>query len=176
MSDQYVGEIRVFGCNFAPVGWAQCAGQLLAISQNTALFSILGTTYGGDGRSNFALPNFQGYASMHWGNGPGLSSRVLGEQGGEASVTLLNTQMPIHTHSAMGNVGATTNVTTNNVWSNPNTGSPIPSVFSNAAGTSQTMNPQAIGQAGGGNPHNNLMPYQVMMFCIALQGIFPPRS
>lgn len=175
MSDQFVGEIRMFGCNFAPKGWAQCNGQLLPISQNTALFSILGVSYGGDGRSTFALPNLQGSAALHWGNGPGLSPYVVGETGGSTTVTLLQSEMPGHTHAANAKTSGNTANPDGLVWGNP-TARPAPNFFTNSIGTATVMNAQAIGIRGGSNPHNNLMPYRVVNFCIALTGVFPPRS
>jgi microcystin-dependent protein len=176
MSDPFVAEIRIFAGNFAPRGWALCNGQLLPISQNTALFSLLGTTYGGDGRTTFALPNLQGSAPMHAGQGSGLSNRLLGETGGTSNVTLMPSQMPAHAHTVNGSSNAGTDVVpTNNDWG-------VASVtrgqrlYSQNAGTSPLMSPQAFSTNGGGQPHNNLPPYLVLTFIIALQGIFPARS
>jgi microcystin-dependent protein len=174
MADQFVAEIRVFGFNFAPVGWAQCNGQLLPISQNTAVFSLLGTYYGGDGVSTFGLPNLQGAMAISQGTGPGLSQRVIGETGGESAVTLFLSELPAHNHSVL--VSATSNEA-----------SPAGAVFGGAerghspaygaAGTGVVnMNNGAVGTNGGGQPHDNMSPYQVLNFCIALQGIFPSRS
>jgi microcystin-dependent protein len=173
MSDQFVAEIRIFPFNFAPKGWAFCDGQLLPISQNTALFSLLGTTYGGDGKSNFALPNLQGSTPMQQGQGPGLSLRDLGETGGEQSVTLLQTEMPAHTHNV--NAGATPNQLTpvNNVWASGQKGF---GSFYVPPPANAPMNVSATSITGGSLPHNNMMPYLTLTFCIALQGIFPPRS
>jgi microcystin-dependent protein len=172
MSNPFVAEIRVFPFNFAPKGWAFCDGQLLPISQNTALFSLLGTTYGGDGKSNFALPNMQGNAPMHPGQGPGLSLHDLGETGGSETVTLLESEIPNHPHSMMGNVNP----------SNLATPSPVRSLARAAPGfaytSSQSTTPladQAIAPAGGDQPHNNMQPYLTLNFCIALQGVFPAR-
>jgi microcystin-dependent protein len=172
MSDQFVAEIRAFGFNFAPTGWAMCNGQLLPISQNTALFSLLGTTYGGDGKTNFALPNLQGSAPMHQGQGAGLSQRFLGEAGGENQVSVLASQMPAHSHPVNCNTADGNDYgPSNNVWAPDAAGN------NEYAGTSNAqMSPAAISTAGGGQPHNNLQPYLVLNFCIALQGIFPPRS
>lgn len=175
MADAFLAEIRIFPLNFAPKGWAACNGQLLAISQNTALFALLGVTYGGDGRTTFALPNIQGRASMQWGQGPGLTPRSLGEMGGEATVTLTTQQMPAHTHLAMGNANSAGTAAAGNVWGNPAGHKPAPNFYSTALGTPQNMSQQAIGIAGNGQPHNNLMPYQVLTYCIAMQGIFPQR-
>jgi microcystin-dependent protein len=175
VTDPFVAEIRAFGFNFAPTGWAQCNGQLLPISQNTALFSLIGTFYGGDGKSTFALPDLQGEVPLHQGSGPGLSQRFLGEQGGSEFITLLQSETPIHTHS---------------VGVSPDPGeiaTPGPSTaLARAQGgqsyqtnTTQnlvTMAPQTLAPHGGDLPHNNMMPYLTLNFCIALQGIFPPRS
>lgn len=175
MSEPFVAEIRMFAGNFAPRGWALCNGQLMAISQNTALFSLLGTYYGGDGKTTFALPNFQGTAPMNQGDGPGLTPRSLGETGGEPGVTLLTTEMPAHAHGAncdgsgVGNAGPGPTTT----WSGTLRGLP-PAYSSNAANVS--MSPLAIGFTGGGQPHNNMSPYLAVTFLIALQGIFPPRG
>jgi microcystin-dependent protein len=176
MSDQFVAEIRIFAGNFAPTGWAFCDGQILPISQNTALFSLLGTTYGGDGKATFALPNLQGSAPLQAGQGPGLSLRDLGQTGGAQSVTLLQSQLPSHSHRAQGRGGFLGDQVSpaNNVWSKAQygrQGSPMYSVTG-----AQQMSPGAISNAGGSQPHNNLMPYLTLNFIIALQGIFPPRS
>ncbi|HEX8501245.1 MAG TPA: tail fiber protein [Pyrinomonadaceae bacterium] len=170
MSDPFVAEIRMFGFNFAPTGWAQCNGQLLPISQNTALFSLLGTTYGGDGKSTFALPNLQGSTPLHPGQGQGLSLYDLGQQSGSEFVTLLESEMPFHSHS----YGATEE---NGVSNNP--GNNAPGVGSAIYATPAALVPmafQALAPAGGSLPHNNLMPYLVVNFCIAMQGVFPPRT
>jgi microcystin-dependent protein len=174
MSDPFVAEIRIYPFNFAPKGWAFCNGQLLPISQNTALFSLLGTTYGGDGKSNFALPNMQGNAPMHPGQGPGLSLHDLGEQGGSDTVSLLQSEIPSHSHTVLsvaGNFDANTNIPTGNAFAKASQGNPYvpPASFMN-------LSPMTIGPAGGNQPHNNLMPYLTLNFCIALQGIFPPRT
>ena len=174
MADPFVAEIRIFPFNFAPKGWAFCDGQLLPLSQNTALFSLLGTTYGGDGRSNFALPNMQGNAPMHPGQGPGLSLHDLGETGGSETVTLLVSEMPSHSHSlnAMGGFNGTNNDPTGGVLAKGDAGL-LPYTPS---GSSVTMADTAIAPAGGDQPHNNMMPYLTLSFCIAMQGVFPPRS
>jgi microcystin-dependent protein len=173
MSDQYVAEIRIFGCNFAPVHWAFCDGQLLAISQNTALFSLLGTTYGGNGISTFGLPNLQGRAPLHTGQGQGLTNRSLGEEGGTDTVTLSQQQMPAHTHP----LGAVSTVGDNNAPS-PNVSlarSHNATVYQASGATPVNFAPQAVSVVGGSQPHNNLQPYLTVNFCIALDGIFPPR-
>ncbi|MEP6674460.1 MAG: tail fiber protein [Ferruginibacter sp.] len=177
MADSYLAEIRIFGCNFAPHGWATCNGQLLAISQNTALFSLLGTNYGGNGTSTFGLPNFQGSAVMHAGQGPGLSPRSIGETGGSGSVTLLSNNLPVHNHTAVGNGGdGTLSSPVNNVWAGP--GADRGLVLYNAAttGTTVTMSPTALALTGGNSPHNNYMPFVGLLFCIAMQGIYPARN
>ena len=176
MADPFVAEIRIFGCNFPPKGWAQCNGQIMPISQNTALFSLLGTTYGGDGRTNFALPNIQGKGAIHQGQGPGLSLRDLGELGGEPTVTLQGTQMASHNHSAMGKALGGKNDPGTNIFGTSGTQLPPPNFYSNALGSQQAMSQQALSITGNSQPHNNLMPYQVLNYCIALNGIYPPRS
>lgn len=171
--DPFVAEIRIFGFNFAPRGWALCNGQLLPISQNTALFSLLGTTYGGDGVTNFALPNLQGRLPMHPGQGPALSPRALGESAGAETVVVADKQMASHRHTLKA-----TTVT-------GRTGSPSGNALGNSGAvslyqTNTTLNlantaTNAISTVGGGQAHNNLMPYLSLNFCIALQGVFPPR-
>ncbi|GAA3741564.1 MULTISPECIES: phage tail protein [Flavobacterium] len=170
--DQFVAEIRLFPFNFAPKGWAMCNGQLLPISQNTSLFSLLGTTYGGDGKSTFALPNLQGSVPMHPGQGPGLSLHDLGETGGSENVSLLESEIPSHNHSLMA---ATSNSQSTSPTNNSlGRGNPIRIYGQTGTNTNMSLNSVAI--AGSGLPHNNMMPYLTMNFCIALQGIFPPRS
>jgi microcystin-dependent protein len=175
MADPFVAEIRIFGFNFAPKGWAGCDGQILPISQNTALFSLLGTTYGGDGKSTFALPNLEGSAPMHPGQGPGLSLHDLGEVGGSQTVTLLESEMPMHNHGMQGDfnqsdITAPTNLT---CYSRSTPGNAYMTV-SNA--NLVTMNPQMLSIAGSSFPHNNMQPYLTLNFCIALQGVYPPRT
>ena len=174
--DPFLAEIRIFTGNFAPKGWARCDGQLMSISQNTALFSLLGTTYGGDGRSNFALPNLQGCAPLQAGQGPGLSLRDLGETGGEQAVTLLQTEMPSHPHSASGSSNPADQTTpAGNAWAGGSQRGQ--NVYSDATGASRSpMSPLATSVAGGDQPHNNMPPYLGLMFIIALQGVFPARS
>jgi microcystin-dependent protein len=174
MADPFVAEIRVFPFNFAPKGWAWCDGQLLPLSQNTALFSLLGTTYGGNGKSNFALPDLQGSAAMHPGQGPGLSLHDLGETGGVENVSLLQSEMPFHTHSVNTSLGSADLQAPSslNVIAEADG-----SVFkATPFGAQQTMAPQALAAAGGDLPHNNLQPYLTFFFNIALQGVFPPRG
>ena len=174
MADPFVAEIRIFPFNFAPRGWAWCDGQLMPLSQNTALFSLLGTTYGGNGKSNFALPDLQGRAPMHPGQGPGLSLHDLGETGGSETVTLLESEIPAHSHALMS-LGAPANRTSpvGNTIGRPSAGS----AFVPPAGAPLvSMSDQALPPAGGDQPHNNLQPYLTFYFCIALQGVFPPRT
>ena len=176
MSDQFLAEIRIFPLNFAPKGWAFCDGQILPISQNTALFSLLGTTYGGDGKSNFALPNLQGSAPMHPGQGPGLSLHDLGELGGFQTVTLLETEMPSHSHTAQCDSGAASQSSpAGGMWAAAAGGRTPPPHYSDAT-PNVLMNGYALSVTGGDLPHNNMQPYLTLNFCIALQGVYPPRS
>lgn len=170
--DPFVAEIRMFTFNFAPRGWAFCDGRTLPISQNTALFSLLGTTYGGDGKSTFGLPNLQGSAPVFWGQGPGLTLRDIGETSGSEAVTLLVSEMPAHSHGIGVGTGnpAESNTPLNNVLSVTNR-----PVFSAASAPGGTMSPNTLGNTGGSQPHNNMQPYLTVNFCIAMQGIFPPR-
>lgn len=164
MTEPFVGEVRLMGFNFPPRGWAQCNGQLLPINQNTALFSLLGTTYGGNGTTNFALPDLRGRLPMHVGQGPGLSLRDQGEIGGSEAVTLLTTQLPAHTHAnGIADVERTTNRPTG-----------IPARGGAYAATATAS--VASGAAGGGQPHENMPPFLVLNWCIALQGVFPSRN
>lgn len=171
MSDAFVGEIRIFTGNFAPVGWALCNGQLLPISQNTALFALLGTTYGGDGRSTFALPDLQGRAPMHRGQGPGLSVRSLGESSGEETVTLTEAQVPAHAHVLVGdgNDGDSTNPQNNYIGA-------ANQIFLAPAGNLGAMEQQSLPPAGGSLPHNNMQPFLAVNFIIATVGVFPQRG
>lgn len=179
MSDPFVAEIRIFPFNFPPTGWAFCSGQLLPISQNTALFSLLGTTYGGDGKSTFALPNLEGSAAMQPGQGQGLSLRDLGQIGGADSITLLTSEIPLHQHTMMGSTAAaTSNLPAANMAAKPGystgpTGGAAVAYSSNAPNVQ--MSPQALAPTGGSLPHNNMQPYLTLNFCIAMQGIFPQR-
>ncbi|CAA9497567.1 MAG: Microcystin dependent protein [uncultured Rubrobacteraceae bacterium] len=172
MADQFLAEIRIFPFNFAPNGWAFCNGQLISISQNTALFSILGTVYGGDGKSNFALPNLQGRAPMHPGQGPGLSRHDLGKADGSETVTLLESEIPAHSHAmrCATQDNADVKQITNTASFAPATGG---TPYQPSPDTS--LAPQALVPAGGDAPHNNLMPYLTFNYCIALQGIYPSR-
>jgi len=176
MANPYVGEIRMVAFNFAPTGWALCNGQIMTISQNTALFSLLGTYYGGNGTSNFALPNMQASLPMAAGNGNGLSPRVIGESGGEPVVTLLTAQMPSHNHGVnCDNGGGTSNAPAGALWANDGTGRGI-NIYANSAGTSQVMNNAALQLTGNNLPHNNMPPYLGINFIVALQGVYPSRG
>lgn len=172
MADPFVAEIRIFPFNFAPRGWAWCDGQLLPLSQNTALFSLLGTTYGGNGKSNFALPDLQGRAPMHPGQGPGLSLHDLGESNGTETVTLLESEIPSHSHALRASQqDATDRIVAGQL---PATGIGV-GMFAAAPGN-VGLNPVAASPSGGDQPHNNMMPYLTFYFCIALQGVYPPRG
>ncbi|MEO8054401.1 MAG: tail fiber protein [Acidobacteriota bacterium] len=172
MADPFVAEIRIFPFNFAPKGWAWCDGQLLPISQNTALFSLLGTTYGGDGKSSFALPDLQGNAPMHPGQGPGLSLHDLGETGGSESVSLLESEIPAHSHAFRASqADATTRITAGQL---PATSLGLSLYGAPAANVPLSFN--ALAPAGGDQPHNNMQPYLTFYFNIALQGVYPPRT
>lgn len=177
MSNPFVAEIRIFAGNFAPTGWALCNGQLLPISQSTALFSLLGTTYGGDGKSTFALPNLQGSAPLQQGQGAGLSLRDLGEMSGTQTVTLLQSEMPVHTHGAQCfNGDSSQPVPPGNVWAIAGARRATVNQYAPAGANNVQMSPLALSISGGSLPHNNMMPYLVLTFIIALQGVFPPRS
>ncbi len=175
MADQFLAEIKIFAGNFAPAQWALCNGQLLPISQNTALFSLLGTTYGGDGKTTFALPNLQNSVPIGAGQGPGLTIRDLGEIGGASTVTLLTSEMPAHSHQpkcAVGGGGET--APGGNFWSKP-PGKTAPPEYS--AGTANSvMKTGVLASTGGDQPHNNMQPYLGLTFIIALQGVFPSRN
>ena len=172
MSAPFVAEVRIFGFTFPPTGWAFCNGQIMPISQNTALFSLLGTNYGGDGKSTFGLPNLQGSVPIGQGQGPGLSQRFIGETGGAPSVTLIDSEMPVHNHT----VNATS---TPGEVSSPTAAVSIarssgkPAYVAPASLTN--LNFQAVAPNGGSLPHNNLMPFVTLNYCIALQGVYPPR-
>jgi microcystin-dependent protein len=173
MADPFVAEIRIFPFNFAPKGWAWCDGQLLPLSQNTALFSLLGTTYGGNGQSNFALPDLQGSAPMHPGQGQGLSVHNLGEAGGSETVTLLQSEIPAHSHGM--NAAAQDPATAKLV--NPNASFSLSQgggIYQDNADTA--LSDQALAPSGSSFPHNNMQPYLTFYFNIALQGVFPPRT
>jgi microcystin-dependent protein len=174
MADQFVAEIRIFPFNFPPTGWAFCDGQIMPISQNTALFSLLGTTYGGDGKSTFALPDLQGSAPMQPGQGQGLSLRDLGEQSGVESITLLVSEIPVHKHQMEADNVDPADL---NIPAPARTLAVSQNAFAYQTSTSGLglMALQSLPPAGGGLPHNNMQPYLTLNFCIALQGIFPQR-
>jgi microcystin-dependent protein len=181
MADQFLGEIRLVGFNFAPVGWALCNGQIMAIGQNTALFSLLGTFYGGDGRSTFGLPNLQGMAAVNQGNGAGLSPYQIGQTGGAAQVTLATGNLPAHGHT----LPVSTATGTANVSPGPSSflaasaargGTPLYATPAEQTAMPATMLSGAVGLAGGGGSHNNLPPYLVLNYIISLTGIFPSRA
>lgn len=173
MSEPFIAEIKIFAGNFAPRSYAFCDGQLLPISQNTALFSLIGTTYGGDGRTTTALPNLQGRAPMHAGRGPGLSSRKLGQKSGAETVTLSELQMPNHNHTVEARPSsASTSTPTNNFFANL-TGA---NMYSSSTSSMVNMQAGLLQNAGGGQPHNNMQPFLAMNFIIALQGIYPSRG
>jgi len=171
-TDPYIGTIMVFAGNFAPAGWAQCNGQLLPIGQYDALFSLIGTTYGGDGQTTFALPDLRSRVPIHQGQGSGLSNYSLGENGGLEAVTLQSNQIPAHSHPAMANSGAGTSMDpAGGVWA----GGPT-SMYIAGASANTNMNPTSISGSGGGQPHDNMLPFLTLNFCIALEGIWPSQS
>jgi len=177
MSDPFVAEIRIFPFNFPPKGWAFCNGQILPISQNTALFSLLGTVYGGDGKSTFALPNMQGSAPIHTGSdqpGPGLSTYDLGQMGGSQYVTLLQTEIPSHNHFVKAYTGDPADTRTPGPTVSFGTPSPG-NLYDPTNAQLSNMALQAVSITGGSQPHNNMQPYLTLNFNIALQGIFPQR-
>lgn len=176
MAEAYIGEIRIFAGNFPPKGWALCDGQLMSIQQNTALFSILGVQYGGDGKTTFALPNLMGTAPIGQGTGPGLTSRNIGAKVGTETVTLLTSQMPAHSHTpvAIENPG-TSGDPSDRLWAEGVTGRgkvPEPLYHPNV---NADMNPQTIGGTGGNQPHNNMQPFLAINYIICLSGVFPSR-
>lgn len=178
MAEPYLGEVRIFGFSFAPRGWAYCDGQLVSIAQNNALFAVLGTTFGGDGQTTFGLPNMKGNAPMEWGNGTGLTPRILGQQFGEASVTLTVRQIPGHNHpfvAAARPSDATKMVSTPTstaLLSSSNPGK----VYSATTTPQVAFSPKAIGWTGQSQPHDNVSPILVLNFCIAMEGLFPSRN
>jgi len=174
MSEPFIAEIIMFGGNFAPRGWAFCDGQLLAISQNTALFSLLGTTYGGDGRTTFGLPDLRGRVPVHPGNGPGLPPYQLGQKGGEAAVTLNTNQIPAHTHVPNCQSGeASSQSPVDAVWAKEAAGATA--TYASGPGNDQ-MNGAALGNTGGNQSHNNMPPYLGVNYIIALVGLYPSRT
>jgi microcystin-dependent protein len=176
--EPFLGEIRMTGFNFAPVGWALCNGQILSIAQNTALFSLLGTTYGGDGRATFALPDLRGRVPLHQGQGPGLQPFVLGEVGGEPTHTLITPEMPAHNHLAQAmayNGAGNSNVAAGHAWAK-DAGTQSATYTTNAPNISMAPNTVNVAITGSSQPHNNMQPYLTVNFIIALQGIFPSRN
>lgn len=172
MGSPFVGEIRMFGGTFAPVGWAFCSGQLMPISENETLFNLIGTTYGGDGQATFALPDLQGRVPVHQGQGPGIAgSYTLGEKGGTETVFLLTSQIPAHSHTAVAQSGAGTQASpANGLWA----GSTLSQYSGN--NSNATMHAQAMTPAGGSQPHDNMLPYTVVSFIISLYGVYPPPN
>jgi microcystin-dependent protein len=182
MAEPFLGQISMFGFNFAPSGWALCNGQIMAISQNTALFALLGTTYGGDGVTTFALPNLQSRVPLHWGQGPGLSTYDIGEVTGVENVTLISPQIPAHTHVAVATVNAAASALA--PTDDPTGGVPCggsgQNIYAPAPDNTTKMNAGMVGvvvqPAGGSQPHSNIQPILAITFCIALQGVFPSRN
>lgn len=166
MGQPFIGEIRMFGGNFAPAGWALCNGQLMPISENDALFNLIGTTYGGDGQSTFGLPDFRGRVPAHMGNG-----MTIGELSGTESVTLTTSQIPAHTHAPVANTATQADSPNGNVWATSNG-----TTAYNAAPSNTTMNPQGLQPAGGSQPHDNMVPYLVVNFIISLYGVYPSQN
>jgi microcystin-dependent protein len=175
MAEPFIGQIIMSGFNFAPRGYATCDGQILSIAQNTALFSLLGTTFGGNGQTTFALPDLRGRVPIHQGQGPGLTNRTMGEQAGEENHTLISTEMPMHNHLfSTNNVAGAVGTPNGNFLAASS--DPSVSSFYRPTSDGSTLNPQSIGLAGGNQPHNNMQPYLVINFSIALEGIFPSRN
>jgi microcystin-dependent protein len=177
MAQPYLAEIKMFGGNFAPNGYALCSGQIMSISQNTALFALLGTTYGGNGTTTFALPDMQGRAPAHWGNGPAIDPMDLGQVSGTPNVTLTTAQLPSHTHPISGAIIASSNPGETPASNTLFTTSAPNQVYATALGTGGlNLAPQSITMTGGSQPHNNMQPYLALTFIIALQGVFPARN
>ncbi len=172
MASPFLGEIAMFGGNFAPVGRAFCSGQLISIAQNSALFALLGTTYGGDGVNTFGLPNLQGRVPVHFGTGPGLPTYVQGQTGGAESVTVTSSQLPAHSHTISSSSSTTARTTTDPTGAIPANASVAPYTASSGSSFGASM----IGPSGGSQPHSNMMPYLCVNFIIALAGIFPSRN
>jgi microcystin-dependent protein len=175
MSSPFVAEIRIFPFFFAPKGWALCDGQLLPISQNTALFSLLGTQYGGDGKSNFALPNLQGSVALHTDQYSGGGSYPIGMQSGTPTVTLLQTEMPSHNHTVMAETAIFSTTQTQPAGNVPSNASPA-LIYSNTTQPDAKMSPLMVSTVGGSLPHNNMQPFVTLNYCIAMQGVYPPRG
>lgn len=177
MSEAFLGEIRIFTGNYAPSGWALCNGQILPITQNTALFSLLGVQFGGNGTSNFALPNLQGNGPMDMGAGVGLTPRTMGETGGVTTVTLTSSQMPVHNHAAQCNLSAgNSSSPAGNIWAESRVSKSALPLYSDSVQPVASMASGLLGNLGGGLAHNNLAPYLVLTFIICQAGIFPSRG
>ncbi|HEX7850381.1 MAG TPA: tail fiber protein [Sphingomonas sp.] len=179
MSDAYIAEIRIFGFNFAPKNWATCSGQIVSIAQNTALFSLLGTTYGGNGQTTFALPDLRGRAPIHWGTGVGLANVSLGQVGGEENHLLLLTEMPMHNHSFAATTAAAVKKPVNlGVFADDIDSQPVDyfAAFNAPNSSYVNLNQLSMPPAGGSQPHNNMQPYLVLNICICMFGIFPSRN
>jgi microcystin-dependent protein len=174
MAQPYIGEIRMFGGTFAPFGWSFCNGSIMSIAQNDALYTLIGTTYGGDGVQTFGLPDLQGRIPIHQGQGNGLSTYNLGQKGGSETVTLITSQLPSHPHTAMGsNTGSAANTPSNNTWGNSQIQNKS---FGPGTSANATMNSGSISFTGGNQPHDNLLPFLVFNFIIALTGVYPSQS
>jgi microcystin-dependent protein len=178
VSEPYIGEIRMFGGNFAPLGWAFCDGQLMAIAENDALYALIGTTYGGDGQSTFGLPDLRGRAPMHVGQGLGLTNRILGEKAGVETVTLLTTQLPTHTHPLVGSTDLADLAGPQTVNPANNAMLAQTSTFDHYVDSSATtqLNAQSITSQGGSQPHENMQPFLCVNFILSLSGLFPPQN
>jgi microcystin-dependent protein len=174
MSDPFIGEIKMVGFNFAPSGWAFCDGQVMQIVQNTALYSLLGTTYGGNGQTTFSLPNLQGRAPLHRGTGPGLTPRTQGQSGGATTVTLTTSTLATHAHAALGASGGGVTDPTGNTWGSLAGRNPPPAYQS--GNPNVTMSTAVLDTAGQNAPHNNMQPYLAVNFVIATMGIYPVRE
>ncbi len=176
MASPFVAEIRMFACNFAPTGWAFCNGQIIPLSQNTALFSLLGVNFGGDGKTNFGLPNLQGNAAMHWGQSQSGSTYDIGQSGGESEVTVLQSEVPSHTHSLQASARPA-DLDTPGPQNALGRTTPA-QLYKQTSGAAavQPLAPGVLTPVGSQQPHNNMMPLLTLNFCIALQGVYPPRS
>ncbi|HEY6768251.1 MAG TPA: tail fiber protein [Candidatus Sulfotelmatobacter sp.] len=172
MGNPYIAEIRLFGGTFAPFGWAFCDGSLQSISQNGAMYNLMGTTYGGDGQTTFGLPNLQGRLPVHQGQGPGLSNYIMGQTAGSETVALTAGQLPSHSHGALGSTGSAASNPANATWGN---GSIANNTFGPGTSANGSMNAGSIGLTGNGLPHDNLVPFQVVSFIISLEGMYPSQ-